>query len=179
QVDIKPMNLKKEPKDVLLKESLNMRENKDSNIVNYLDNYVVGNELWDVVGYLAEGSLADVLTETLLNEGDSNHKFLPLCFFFICQCLQVLDFLHSNHVVQQDIRSYDILFGMDGSVKLDDFGLWTEITPEKNKRTMCAGTPHWMAPEMVKQEPQGAHLVPWRIEMAKGNPPYTFENCIR
>ncbi|NXN16905.1 PAK3 kinase, partial [Indicator maculatus] len=78
--------------------------------------------------------------------------------------VQGLDFLHSNHVIHQDIRSCNMLLGMDGSFKLDkyswsgaalsvyDFGLWTQITPKQNKRTIYAGTPLWMAPEMVKQE---------------------------
>lgn len=47
EVAIKQMNLSQQPKkELIINEILVMRENKHQNIVNYLDSYLVGEELW-------------------------------------------------------------------------------------------------------------------------------------
>ena len=41
------MNLSQQPKkELIINEILVMRENQNPNIVNYLDSYLVGEELW-------------------------------------------------------------------------------------------------------------------------------------
>ncbi|XP_064288032.1 serine/threonine-protein kinase PAK 3-like isoform X2 [Passer domesticus] len=171
-VAVKELYLQHQGCEGVLKEILLMRENKNANIVSYLESYLVDEAVLLVLEYMDGGSLADVVTVRRMAVG----HIATVCR----ECLQGLAFLHAKQVIHRDIKSDNILLGRDGSVRLADFGLCAVLSPEHRKRRSMVGTTYWMAPEVVRREPYGPKVDTWSlgivgIEMATGEAPYMQE----
>ncbi|XP_056370510.1 serine/threonine-protein kinase PAK 3-like [Oenanthe melanoleuca] len=177
QVAIKKILLHgKRSEELAATEILAMRDNRNANIVTYLDSYLVHGELWLAMELMDGGTLSDVLRAVYLEEGQVGA---------VCrECLQGLHFLHSHQVIHRDVKSSNVLVGMDGSVKLADFGLCAQLSPERSKRSSRVGTPGWMAPEVVRGEAYGPKVDIWSLgimglEMVQGEAPFQREARLR
>ncbi|XP_077646972.1 uncharacterized protein LOC144248868 [Lonchura striata] len=172
EVAIKKMSLRGQNGEHAVNELLLLKDKKNPNIVNSLDSFLVGGDLWLVMEYMDGGTLQDVVRQTHMAEGEMAAVSR--------ECLQGLDFLHANRVIHRDLKSSNILLGMAGSVKLADFGLCAQLSSEQDRCSSMVGTAHWMAPEVVTSSPYGPKVDIWSfgivtIEMVEGEPPYFKE----
>lgn len=69
KVAVKRMDLSKQSRlDLIVNEIMIMKESHHGNIVNFLDSYLVQNDLWVIMEYMEGGPLTDVIENNTMTE---------------------------------------------------------------------------------------------------------------
>ncbi|KAI4325156.1 hypothetical protein MLD38_030577 [Melastoma candidum] len=68
----------------------------------------------------------------------------------ICRGLMCI---HRMKIIHRDLKSANCLVNKHWTVKICDFGLSRVMTEPPMQDSSCAGTPEWMAPELIRNEP--------------------------
>ena len=145
------------------------------NILEYLDTYLIKDELWLVTEFIEGVTLAKMAWKTNVLRLQTETCLPGYEFVAICrQVLEALVYIHSHHIMHMDIKSTNIVLRVDGCVKLIDFGL---STWRKNPALFYyVGTPGWMAPEVTDSCWYDYNADIWSLgitmlEMLNGRPP--------
>lgn len=128
-----------------------------------------------VMEYVAGGSVAKVVRRC----GALSESVAAL---YLRDVLEGIAFLHDKcHVCHRDVKSENILLTPDGRCKVADYGASRTLQAVAGggpsaMLTSCVGTPHYMAPEVVRNEPYGRRADIWSIgcvmfELLTGKPP--------
>ncbi len=119
-----------------------------------------------------DGASADVVVEqrgTLTAERATE---------IILQIASALELVHTSGILHRDVKPANILIRSDGTAKLGDFGM--AIAVEAAAEGLRAGTPHYFAPEIWRNEPASVAtdlyaLVATYYHLLSGRPPYVAE----
>ena len=85
KVAIKEMDLSNQPrKELIVNEILVMKESQHPNIVNFLNSYLVRNDLWVVMEYMEGGALTDVIENNTLEEDQISSICLEVSLQVFC-----------------------------------------------------------------------------------------------
>ncbi|KAK4702020.1 hypothetical protein P7C70_g4202, partial [Phenoliferia sp. Uapishka_3] len=94
---------------------------------------------------------------------------------YIAQMADALSYLHSKHVIHRDIKPENLLLGVNGELKIGDFG-WSVHAPSNRRTTLC-GTLDYLPPEMVEGRDHTEKVDLWALgvltfEFLVGTPPF-------
>lgn len=132
----------------LLKEEVGILSRLDHpNIVRYYETFDDVKYMYIVMEYCNGGELLDRLTfqdRKSFTEAEAA-RIMKKLFRAINHC-------HASGVIHRDIKPENIMYGKDGEVKLIDFGLSKIVKSKNSSLKTMAGTPFYMAPEVIKGE---------------------------
>lgn len=92
----------------------------------------------------------------------------------------VLEQLADRNIVYRDLKPENVMLDHQGYIKLIDFGIAKKICKEQRKTFTMIGTPHYMAPEIIRGHGYGTEVDVWSFgviiyEFVCGSLPFADE----
>ncbi|AAD50043.1 Hypothetical protein [Arabidopsis thaliana] len=146
-----------------------LRKLKHENIIEMLDSFENAREFC-VVTEFAQGELFEILEDDKCLPEEQVQAIAK-------QLVKALDYLHSNRIIHRDMKPQNILIGAGSVVKLCDFGFARAMSTNTVVLRSIKGTPLYMAPELVKEQPYDRTVDLWSLgvilyELYVGQPPF-------
>jgi len=145
------------------------------NIVTFLDACTISGQCWIIMEYMKGGTLSETVQKL-----ESTEKEIA----YVAHCLlSSLSYLHAHLIAHRDVKSSNVMFSVQGEVKLIDFGLAADLSRHPQREETCiVGSPFWISPEMICGRPHSFPTDIWSLgicllELANGHPP-NHKNCL-
>uniref|UniRef100_A0A6G3MFA0 Serine/threonine-protein kinase TAO3 (Trinotate prediction) n=1 Tax=Henneguya salminicola TaxID=69463 RepID=A0A6G3MFA0_HENSL len=116
------------------------------NIVRYEELIINNNDIYLRMEYCI-ASLYDI---NRINENFFDEETMIIMLTAI---VDALVFIHGKGYIHRDIKCSNILVSVDAKIKLSDFG----SSSNKSTSSTFAGSPYWMAPELILTEEEGSY----------------------
>jgi serine/threonine protein kinase len=138
------------------------------NIVRLYGYFYDQSRIYLIIEYAAKGELFRLLRDVQKFDQKTAAKY-------ICEMCDAIAYCHSKHIIHRDIKPENILVGLNGELKLADFG-WSVHAPSSRRTTLC-GTLDYLPPEMVTGKEHDAKADVWELgvllyEFLAGSPPF-------
>jgi len=83
------------------------------------------------------------------------------CQFYGGSIVLVLEELHERNIVYRDLKPENVMLDNQGYLKLIDFGIAKKLEEGKTRTFTMIGTPHYMAPEVMRGHGYGTEVDIW------------------
>ncbi|GMQ05978.1 hypothetical protein CsSME_00050756 [Camellia sinensis var. sinensis] len=118
------------------------------NVISAYCSFVVDQNLWVVMPFMAEGSCLHLM-KIAYSDGFEESAIGSI----LKETLKALEYLHQHGHIHRDVKAGNILLDSNGMVKVADFGVSAcmfDRGDRKRSRNTFVGTPCWMAPEVLQ-----------------------------
>ena len=131
--------------DLMIQEAARAQKLRSEHLLS-INHVETGHQPFIVMEYVDGGTLTDLWR-------DHRRQMPPADVQRILgQVLEGLTFLHGRKLIHRDIKPDNIMIGRDGSVKVADYGVAASLR-EQRRNSQAAGTPVYMAPELLAGDP--------------------------
>lgn len=100
----------------------------------------------------------------------------------IVQVLKGVSYINSQNIIHRDLKPENLLLTEDGTIKVADFGLAVEVENTNGEAGGLAGSPDYMAPEVLQKKRYTAKVDAWSCGVIAfiflfGYPPFEDDNA--